>query len=378
MIRARRGLGAVLVAAPLLMAASAPTPPAGFASGVNGLPRGLETTLDDAQAVGFDAVRIFLSWDKIERVEGAPDWTCKYLNAIDRGPDVDGDGKRDPWPGIPCDGTPCGCGYSADERVAMVAGEPRRLPLLITLVGTPAWARGRAAPHCPRGVPPGALPLRPSKITAFRNFAGAAARRYGGVAYAFGLWNEPDLAGCESWAGTAQQFKEQILAAADAVKREAISPGLVVAPTLESPSAGAMEAWMDWSRPVDLLSFNLYVTSLGAGLGKIDEMSAWCLNDSRCPGFYITEFGAHRGGASNCPGPRVDSPGAADLAIMRRCRARRSCAGFFLYRLTDQERPRCNRGLFDVRGCRKYRLCEIAERFFGRTLLPFACRGCGP
>jgi hypothetical protein len=139
-----------------------------------------------------------------------------------------------------------------------------------------------------------------------------------------------------------------------------------------------MEAWMDWSEPIDILSFNLYVTTVGAGLRKIEEMSAWCRSNARCPGFYITEFGAHRAGASNCPGPRVDSPGGANLTIMKRCRARRSCVGFFLYRLTDQERRRCDRGLFDARGCRKRRLCEIGERFFGIPTLPFACQGCGP
>jgi hypothetical protein len=362
---------------PILVATAAPTPPAGFASGVNGLPRGLQATLDEARAVGFNAVRVFLSWDEIERVEGVPDWTCKYLGRVDRGRDIDHDGKRDSWPGIPCDGTPCGCGYSADDRVAMVAGDPRRLPVLLTLVGTPRWARGERAPRCPARVPGRALPLRPGKESAFRHFAAAAARRYGDVVYAFELWNEPDLAGCLSWAGTAQQFKEQILTAAGAVKRAAVSPGLVVAPTLVNPSGGAMDAWMNWSQPVDFLSFNLYVNSVGAGLAKIDEMDRWCRTDARCPGFYVTEFGAQWTGASRCPGPRIPFPGRADAAIMRRCRRRRSCAGFFLYRLTDQARPRCDEGLFDERGCRKRRLCEIAGRFFHVTP-PFPCGGCGP
>jgi hypothetical protein len=162
------------------------------------------------------------------------------------------------------------------------------------------------------------------------------------------------------------------------VKRAGIVPGMVVAPTLESPSGAAMDAWMDWSQPVDLLSFNLYTTDVGAALAKIEEMSGWCRANRRCPGFYITEFGAHGSSGSHCPGPRVASPGAADVAIMKRCRARRSCAGFFLYPLTDQSGPRpCGRGLFNAHGCRKRRLCEIARRFFGRTA-PFACAGCGP
>jgi hypothetical protein len=37
------------------------------------------------------------------------------------------------------------------------------------------------------------------------------------------------------WAGTRQQYKEQILSAATAVKSAGIAPGLVVAPTLEEP-----------------------------------------------------------------------------------------------------------------------------------------------
>jgi len=108
-------------------------------------------------------------------------------------------------------------------------------------------------------------------------------------------------------------------------------------------------------------------------------MTAWCRATPRCPGFYITEFGAHRRGGSHCPGPRAASPGTADVAIMKRCRARRACTGFFLYALSNQsERRECHRGFFDARGCRKRRLCTIARRFFGATALPFACVGCGP
>jgi hypothetical protein len=362
---------------PLLLAASAPLPPTGFANGLNGLPRGLTSTLDDAHAAGFDSVRVFLRWDKIETVEGQPDWTCRYLGGVDVGPDSDGDGRPDSWPGIPCDGTPCGCGYSADERVAMAAGA-QGWPVMLTIVGTPAWARGAPTPSCQGHALPRALPLRHGKESAFRDFVAAAARRYGDVAYAFALWNEPDLPGCVSWAGTAQQWKQQILSAAQAVKQTGVEPGLVVAPTLEDPSGAAMDTWMDWSQPVDLLSFNLYVSSLSLGLAKIDEMHAWCRGNRRCPGFYITEFGAQRSPKRHCPGPSVADPGAADVALMKRCRARRSCAGFFLYRLTDQSGPTsCGRGLFNARGCRKARLCTIARDFFGLTTLPFACGGCG-
>lgn len=376
----RRVLG-LLAAWPLLLAAGAPVPPTGFANGVNGLPRGLDAALDDASAAGFDTVRTFLRWDKIETVEGQPDWTCKYLGGVDVGPDGDGDGDPDAWPGIPCDGTPCGCGYSADERVAMVAADPRRLPLFLTIIGTPAWARGRAAPGCPSSAPARAMPLKASKEGAYRAFVAAAVQRYGAAAYAFGLWNEPDLAACEAWAGTVQQFKEQILSAATIVKESRVVPGLVVAPTLESPSGPAMDTWMDWSQPVDLLSFNLYVTKVPLGLAKIEEMNAWCRARRRCRGFYITEFGAHPPSPRkpHCPGPVAADPGAADVALMKRCRARRGCAGFFLYRLTDQGGPStCGRALITARGCRKRRLCTIAERFFGRTVLPFDCGGCGP
>src|SRR5438552_12814934 len=87
---------------PLLVAAGppAPMPPGGFAGGITGLPRALDVALGDVRGAGFDALRIFLRWDKIETVEGAPDWTCKYVTHADL------DGASDPWPGIPCDGTP--------------------------------------------------------------------------------------------------------------------------------------------------------------------------------------------------------------------------------------------------------------------------------
>ena len=336
----------------------------------------MDTSLADARAAGFNAVRIFLRWDKIEATEGAPDWTCRYVADADVGGDADRDGTRDLWPGIPCDAGPCGCGISADERVAMAARQG--VPILLTLVATPAWARGQASAGCPADTPGRALPLRRGKEAAYRAFVAAAAQRYGDVAYAFELWNEPDLAACRSWAGTREQYKEQILSAAGAVKAAGAMPGLVVAPTLEHPSGAAMDAWVDWSQPVDRLSFNLYATTLGAALAKLDEMSAWCAARRRCPGFYITEFGAHRAGIRSCPGPRTGGPGPADVAIMQRCRKRRSCAGFFLYALSDQkERPECDRGLVDARGCRKRRFCTIARRFFGVTSLPFTCEGCG-
>ena len=320
---------------------------------MNGLPRALDSAVDDARAAGFNAVRIFLRWDRIETTAGEPDWTCRYVTDTDLGPDVDEDGLPDPWPGIPCAGGPCGCGYSADDRVAMAARDPHRLPIVLTILGTPGWARGAAAPAavCPGEVVGRALPLRGGAESAYRDFVAAAARRYGTVAYAFELWNEPDLALCRSWAGTRQQYRQQILAAAWAVKEAGVSPGLVVAPTLEGPSGEAMDAWMDWSAPVDLLSFNLYTTDVPDALGKIDEMNAWCAASPRCPGFYVTEFGARRGDGSNCPGPESVRPGAADVSVMKRCRRRRWCRGIFLYALSDQnKRPECARGLLDRHG----------------------------
>lgn len=348
---------------------------------MNGLPRALGSAMDDARAAGFHAVRIFLRWDRIETTAGAPDWACRYLTDTDLGPDVDHDGLPDPWRGTPCEAGACGCGYSADERVAMVAGDPHRLPIVLTILGTPQWARGAAAPaaECPAGVLGRALPLERGKESAYREFVAAAARRYGSLAYAFELWNEPDLRDCLSWAGTRQQYREQILAAAWAVKEAAVTPGLVVAPTLETPSGAAMDAWMDWPAPVDVLSFNLYTTGVPDALAKIDEMNAWCAASPRCPGFYVTEFGARDAGPLDCGGPRTDRPGAADVSVMRRCRKRRWCRGLFLYALSDQnKRPDCARGLLDRHGCRKRRLCTIARRFFHVPHLPFACVGCGP
>jgi len=369
---------AALVAWPFLVAAGGPAPvPHGFVAGVNGVPRALENAYPDARAAGFRAVRILLRWEKIETTEGAPDWSCRYLTQAELGPDVDGDGTQDPWPGLPCDAAPCGCGISPDDMVGTAAAAG--FAIVLDIAGTPAWARGEPAAECPDDVPPPRLPLRRDKAGAFRDFVAAAARRYGDRVYAFELWSEPDLPRCRGWGGTRRQYKEQILSAAAAVKSTGASPGLVVAPSLEEPSGAAMDAWMDWSQPIDLLSFNLYREELSAALATIDEMSAWCRANRRCTGFYVGETGAQRAGAADCPGPRVADPGAGDVALLKRCRSRRSCAGLFLYTLSSRTvRPECDRGLLDTRGCRRRRLCTIARRFFGLRPPPFTCVGCGP
>src|SRR2546427_7767566 len=64
---------------PLLVAAGppAPMPPGGFAGGITGLPRALDGAVGDVRGGGFNAVRIFLRWDKIETAGGTPDWTGK-------------------------------------------------------------------------------------------------------------------------------------------------------------------------------------------------------------------------------------------------------------------------------------------------------------
>jgi hypothetical protein len=359
----------VLAAWPLLLAA-APTPPNDFAAGVNGPARAMGPSFDDARAAGFNAVRIFLRWDEIETTEGAPDWSCKYVADADT--EADGDLR----PGLPCDGTPCGCGYSADERVAAAAR--RGVPILLTIVSTPEWARGQAAAWCPMDTPPRALPLRRDKESAYRDFVGKVAARYGEAAFAFELWNEPDLDPCRSWAGTREQYKAQILSAATVVKQSRAVPGLVVAPTLENPSPSAMESWIDWSQPIDRLSFNLYEVKLSYALQTLDQMAFWCNSRRRCPGFYVTEFGAQRTGGESCPGPRSGGPGPTNVQIMKRCRKRPACRGFFLYSLMEDQRPQCDRGLFTTDGCRKRRLCTIAKRFFRVSKLPYDCVGCGP
>lgn len=137
-------------------------------------------------------------------------------------------------------------------------------------------------------------------------------------------------------------------------------------------------AWLDWSQPIDRVSFNLYSPDLSAAIRTLTAMHRWCRARSRCTGFYVTEFGAQASADGNCPGPHAASPGGVDVAVMKWCRRHRRCAGFFLYSLSDQnDVPECRRGLLSETGCRKRRLCTIARRFFGVTP-PFDCRGCGP
>ena len=94
---------------------------------MTGVPRALDSALADARAAGFNAVRIFLRWDRIETTTGAPDWACRYVTDTDLGPDADGDGIHDPWPGIPCNAGPCGCPPDTDLRWAGLAALKDRL-----------------------------------------------------------------------------------------------------------------------------------------------------------------------------------------------------------------------------------------------------------
>ena len=55
-------------------------------------------------------------------------------------------------------------------------------------------------------------------------------------------------------------------------------------------------------------------------------------------------------------------PGAADVAVMKRCRKRRWCRGMFLYALSDQnKRPDCARGLLDRVGPRLEHPVEVVR-----------------
>lgn len=371
----------------------APRPNGDYPDGVNGIPRGLSNALTDMKAVGFDGVRTFIHWHGIQPTNDPLDtpakvqaaFTCRYVV------DSDKDDNGNFWEACnPAQGD-ChaadACGKSADERLGE-AVDPLKMPTVVTVVGTPAWAGGpKDGGKCPGSVPFWALPIKsaadscPSAANAHRTcvdawneFVYVMADRYAPGAYAFELWNEPDK--CESWAGSAQQYKARVLPAAQQIKNTGAIPGIVVAPGVSN--SARVGDYTSFAYPLDYVSFHAY-GALSSVQAQIDAVNSWCDANVNCTGFYITEFGyasnAQSGGGC-IASTAVADPGPKAVSVMNYCFDRGWCWGTFHYTLSDRtKKPHCDMGLLDENGCRKGRLCQIASDWFGTN--PFTCAGCG-
>ena len=100
----------------------------------------------------------------------------------------------------------------------------RGIEVYANLVGTPAWATdGPPGIGVPRNVAVARLRLR-------------SARRYRGRVKAWGVWNEPNLAGF--WAGTRAQYVDVLLRPAAEEIRKADPDALVCGPELAHLKSG--------------------------------------------------------------------------------------------------------------------------------------------
>jgi hypothetical protein len=183
-------------------------------------------------------------------------------------------------------------------------------PILLTIVATPAWARGQAAEGCPADHAPRALPLRRDKESAYRDFVGKVAARYGDVGLRVRAVERARSRRCRSLgrhARAVQGAGPERRTGGQAERRRAGSRRRADARGAERRRDGRVDRLVAADRS---LSFNLYKVKPAHALATIDAMASWCAARRAAPGFFVTEFGAHPFGASNCPGPRSGGPGA--------------------------------------------------------------------
>ena len=108
----------------------------------------------------------------------------------------------------------------------------RGIEVYASLVGTPAWATD-GSPGI--GVP--------RDVADWRAFVSESARRYRGRVKAWGVWNEPNLAGF--WSGSRAQYVDVLLRPAAEEIRKADPDALVCGPELAHLKSGGAD-WYDW------------------------------------------------------------------------------------------------------------------------------------
>ena len=108
----------------------------------------------------------------------------------------------------------------------------RGIEVYASLVGTPAWATD-GSPGI--GVP--------RDVADWRAFVSDSASRYRGRVKAWGVWNEPNLAGF--WSGSRAQYIDVLLRPAAEEIRKADPDALVCGPELAHLKSGGAD-WYDW------------------------------------------------------------------------------------------------------------------------------------
>jgi hypothetical protein len=424
----------------------APAPSGNLPGGTTGQDRGLPNAFLQTQQAGFNTVRLFLQWNLIEQTAycdatrscnvdslssaseldldpthsgyaaaAAGMFTCRYVDEDDQ-----------TWPPVsPCDPyAPChctnpatqgsavcgahtlpACGLSADERIQRInASTPSYLATILTIDSTPDWAGDTWASRCDGDShakdsrPLKALcPLGQPCSKSWNDFVYAVADRYAAGAFAFELWNEPNL--CKYWSGSADDYKGEILPGAQMVKATGALPGCVYATAYYNPSncsasSCELSAWLDAAQPYDFVSVHWYGNPDDIVNTHLPGLNSWCNGSSegsKCSrfgfdypastacanngGYVVTEFGFPHTDNGNCSSDAQSDPGAADVRVMNACDNHIWCWGEAQYNLTDRRPPgSCEMGLFDTSGTPKKRMCEIGQDYFGVTP-PYTCNG---
>ncbi len=150
--------------------------------------------LDEAEAVGIEWVRMDFRWDLLEPIRGRYDWSL-YDPVVD-------------------------------------AARARGLRVYATLQATPAWAT--------RGAPGAGVPEDPAD---WDDFCYEVAAHFRGRVSAWGIWNEPNLPGF--WAGTRQEYIDEILLGGGRAVHAADPAALVAGPDLAHLSSRDWEGWLE-------------------------------------------------------------------------------------------------------------------------------------
>ncbi len=150
--------------------------------------------LDEISAAGIEWVRMDFRWDLLEPRRGRFDWSL-YDPVVD-------------------------------------AARARGLRIYATLQATPTWATS--------GPPGSGVPVDP---TDWSDFCYEVAVHFRGRVDAWGMWNEPNLPGF--WAGTREQYIQDILVKGGRAVHAADPAALVAGPDLAHLSSRDWEGWLE-------------------------------------------------------------------------------------------------------------------------------------
>ncbi len=221
-------------------------------------PAEIAHTIAQAKSVGAKIVRTDIGWSELEPT--GPTLDPKALAFVDE--------------------------LLADTQAAGIK-------VIMTVASTPCWASS-APPNlvaeCKSGRSSRAQGYQPTDPSAYAQVVGALAQRYAGKLYAIEVWNEPDQANEDYWAGPnkAANYAQMLRAAYPAIKSVAPQT-LVLGGSLVGSNGGFLKALYAAGIKgyYDGLSVHFYTLTLGA-LRSIRETQT--ANGDSKP-LYLDEFG---------------------------------------------------------------------------------------